>query len=180
MFYKPNFCCNCGEKIQRTDWKLLSSRRFCDVCQIENQGHEWLPRAIVGIGVIAGIFGFGTLMGSKTADQMVPVRLAQTADARQTLSAPESKSQVLLPQTEQSRTAVSSAPSASDLPALAPGTLTKEQPRPRNSASDDPVYYCGAMTKKGKPCSRRVKSKGRCWQHADRPDLEPTRQMDVY
>src|SRR6185369_586604 len=29
-----------------------------------------------------------------------------------------------------------------------------------------PVYLCGAPTKKGTPCKRRVKSPGaRCWQH---------------
>ncbi|HEU4509799.1 MAG TPA: hypothetical protein VFR78_16300 [Pyrinomonadaceae bacterium] len=30
---------------------------------------------------------------------------------------------------------------------------------------EEKVYTCGARTKKGKPCSRRVKQPGRCWQH---------------
>jgi hypothetical protein len=30
-----------------------------------------------------------------------------------------------------------------------------------------PVYYCGAPTKKGTPCKRRVKQAGmKCWQHS--------------
>lgn len=31
------------------------------------------------------------------------------------------------------------------------------------------LYFCGAITKKGTPCSRRVKSPGRCWQHIGQP-----------
>ena len=27
---------------------------------------------------------------------------------------------------------------------------------------------CGAMTKSGRPCQRKVKSGGRCWQHKDK------------
>jgi hypothetical protein len=30
---------------------------------------------------------------------------------------------------------------------------------------EEKVYTCGARTRKGKPCSRRVKEPGRCWQH---------------
>jgi hypothetical protein len=32
------------------------------------------------------------------------------------------------------------------------------------------AYFCGAVTKKGTPCSRRVKAPGRCWQHAGQPE----------
>jgi hypothetical protein len=36
----------------------------------------------------------------------------------------------------------------------------------------DAVYYCGAATKKGAPCSRRVKHAGeRCWQHQGMPSI---------
>jgi hypothetical protein len=34
------------------------------------------------------------------------------------------------------------------------------------------VYYCGAVTKKGTACSRRVKHPGeRCWQHVGMPAM---------
>lgn len=54
---------------------------------------------------------------------------------------------------------------------------SKEQPNSRKTASDEPVYFCGAMTKKGKPCSRRVKSNQRCWQHAGQPSALPARKI---
>ncbi|MEQ1764043.1 MAG: hypothetical protein ABL984_12975 [Pyrinomonadaceae bacterium] len=32
-------------------------------------------------------------------------------------------------------------------------------------------YFCGALTKRGTPCSRKVKAKGlRCFQHEGRPE----------
>ncbi|HEY5446713.1 MAG TPA: hypothetical protein VIJ87_20095, partial [Pyrinomonadaceae bacterium] len=37
----------------------------------------------------------------------------------------------------------------------------------------DDVYLCGARTKKGTPCSRRVHGKVRCWQHTGMPSMIP-------
>jgi hypothetical protein len=35
-------------------------------------------------------------------------------------------------------------------------------------------FFCGALTKKGTPCSRKVKSRGsRCYQHEGRPEAPP-------
>jgi hypothetical protein len=39
------------------------------------------------------------------------------------------------------------------------GELTKqinEQPKKEKGTSDETVFYCGALTKKGTPCTRRV------------------------
>ncbi len=184
MFYRPNFCCNCGEKIQRAEWKLTASRRFCDVCEVENKGHEWLMRSVVGLSLVAGIFGFGTYMStSGRNDQIVPTRAEQSADDRRNSAVPSSRPQRLVAETGQAPPISSSieGPAAADLSNLAVGSARKEQLKPQNSASDEPVYFCGAMTKKGKPCSRRVKIKGRCWQHIGQPSaMEPRQPADVY
>ena len=37
----------------------------------------------------------------------------------------------------------------------------------------DEVYICGARTKKGTPCSRRVHGPVRCWQHKGMPAMLP-------
>jgi hypothetical protein len=37
----------------------------------------------------------------------------------------------------------------------------------RVSAADERM--CGALTKRGRPCRRKVKGEVRCWQHRDRP-----------
>lgn len=175
MFFKPNYCCNCGEKIQRAEWKVLTSRRFCDVCSVENQGHEWLPRIAVAAALLVGLFGFGSYLRSYEQQPFAPPGAMRASDPRRMPPAgtkPEAAEQV----SERPAT-VASEPTAD--PAR-PGS-TNVQPRLQSFASDDPVYYCGAMTKKGKPCSRRVKTNGRCWQHKGQPSaLASQPGPDIY
>jgi len=39
------------------------------------------------------------------------------------------------------------------------------------------VYICGARTKKGTPCSRRVHGPVRCWQHKGMPAMLPQEKL---
>ena len=41
------------------------------------------------------------------------------------------------------------------------------------------VYVCGARTKKGAPCQRRVRAPGRCWQHRGKPAVLPPSKLVV-
>src|SRR6185295_19646696 len=41
------------------------------------------------------------------------------------------------------------------------------------------VYICGARTKKGTPCSRRVHGPVRCWQHKGLPAMLPVDKLRV-
>lgn len=46
--------------------------------------------------------------------------------------------------------------------------------------ADDPVYICGARTKKGTPCHRRVHAAGeRCFQHKGMPAILPVEKLLV-
>lgn len=181
MFFKPNFCCGCGEKIQRAEWGILTSRRFCDVCAIENQGHEWFPRVVVLSAVLIGLFGFGSYL--RNGASVSPASLKQA----NYLGTPVSEKSLKPARQEQatdSRGAraegISNSDQETSLDAETP-RATKEQPRLESIASDEPVHFCGAMTKKGKPCSRRVKTKGRCWQHVGQPSALASRTAtDVY
>src|SRR6187455_1302654 len=64
MLFRPSFCANCGEKIDRPEWFPWTSRRFCQICEIEFKGQELLPRVIVGLGIIIGLFGIGGYLKS--------------------------------------------------------------------------------------------------------------------
>ncbi|MEO6588559.1 MAG: hypothetical protein ABIP06_04450 [Pyrinomonadaceae bacterium] len=44
-------------------------------------------------------------------------------------------------------------------------------------AKVEKVYYCGAATKKGTPCSRKVKGGGRCWQHTGQEAILPPEKL---
>jgi len=61
---------------------------------------------------------------------------------------------------------------------------TATSPATSPSASQSPViveqtYICGARTKKGTPCSRRVHGPVRCWQHKGAPAMLPTEKLIV-
>lgn len=180
MFFKPNFCCNCGEKIKRAEWKILTSRRFCDVCEVEHKEHEWLPRAVVIASVLVGVFGIGSYLKSADQAHVAPLKGRLSDDAVQKLAvgakppASIKQAEPVSPDRE-----IKAANVAADLPVRA--SLTRDRISP-NSASGEPVFHCGAMTKKGKPCSRRIKTKGeRCWQHVGQPSaLVSESRSDVY
>lgn len=171
MLYKPRYCCNCGEKIERVDWNLLTSRRFCDLCAIENRKFEYAPRIAVAGGILAAVFGLGSLFGSRnvvslpenpSAQKNQPVQ-NQTAGVASVPAQTETL-QKAVPQAD-NPTAARIAPVKQSIPAVT-----------ERKAPPGPAYFCGALTKKGTPCSRKVKSKGeRCWQHTGMPSSEEFR-----
>jgi hypothetical protein len=164
MLYKPKFCCNCGEKIERTDWNLLTSRRFCESCAIENKRYDRLPQATMIVGVLAMMFGLGTLFGGgRSETPSVQTLSSSPAHSRLEASAskPAVKVQVPADMTPDPKTLPPTSATAIPLP-----TSTAETPAK--------VHYCGALTKKGTPCSRKVKAAGsRCFQHDGQPAKMP-------
>lgn len=57
----------------------------------------------------------------------------------------------------------------------APTATTTPQPSP----VVEQFYTCGARTKKGTPCSRRVHGPVRCWQHKGAPAMLPQEKLLV-
>lgn len=158
MLYKPNFCCNCGEKIDRAEWRLLDSRRFCPLCETEFKGADYLPRFAVAAGLVLSLFGFSSMLSGGNQRTVPTVNPTPKAALKPTPTKPEFPA----------NTEVNRPPEAplvvGDFP-----PQTREQPENASEPSDKPAFYCGAPTKKGTPCSRKVKVKGtRCWQHADK------------
>jgi hypothetical protein len=152
MFYRPQFCCHCGEKIARAKWTPFTSRRFCDFCEIEQKQHELIPRVAMGIAMLfgaAGITAYFAGNGQQTPRPAVTVKSSSRSET---------------PANDSIKPKADVTPSPSS---TSPANI-KQRDGDRNS-STEPVYYCGAMTKKGTPCTRRVKAKGRCWQHLGQP-----------
>lgn len=169
MLYRPNFCCGCGERIERIDWKLWTSRRFCDLCATQHQVGEFLPRAVVGIGILIGILGFGSYLQSRPAPAL-PVAKKALFEQPARASAPAQPN-------KQATNGVASQ-SQTGLPVPAAPSTTQDAVKNMQRAAEparattEAVYYCRAATKKGTPCSRRVKSPNtRCWQHSGMPAI---------
>jgi len=169
MLFRPKYCANWGEKIERTEWGPLTSRRFCAVCESEFKGQDLIPRAIVVVGFLAGVIGVGAYMRSGSEPQPATAFRQPVKAAVQPEKSPAAV------------TNAASIPPASEQPA-APATKLPPQAMslaavPKVEAED--VYICGAETKKGTPCSRRVKGNTRCYQHKGMPAMLPADKLKV-
>ncbi len=176
MFFRPSFCANCGERVERSDWGLFTSRRFCAVCESELKAHDLVPRVIVALGVLVGIFGIGSYLKTGNAEARLaklstqPIERPVSAVQRDALPANVVATvPVQAPPSPASNT-VSQAKSASALPPA--------KDVAKKSAADV-VYMCGAMTKKGTPCTRRVHGPGRCYQHQGMPAMVPQEKLRI-
>lgn len=178
MLFRPSFCANCGEKIERAEWKLWTSRRFCDLCASELMGHDILPKIAVGIGVLATIVGFGAYLKGGSEKAELPLVKKRSTDnsnngvkvapaGPNTVSAASSTGVEIA-----SATPLSSARTLAALPQAKPDTV--ERP-----SAEESQYYCGAQTKKGTPCSRRVKGNVRCFQHQGMPAMLSGEKLKV-
>lgn len=137
MLFKPKFCCCCGEKIERIDWGLWASRRFCEICETEHVLTDWAPTLLVAAALLTGMFGTAALLRG---------------------GAPQEK-------------AVLSGPSREVSTSLQESTDPQviEARESNRAEKEKSAFSCGALTKKGTRCSRRVSARGeRCWQHRDR------------
>ncbi len=172
MLFRPNYCANCGVKVERPEWYPWTSRRFCTVCEVEYKGHEVLPKiAAVGLAVF-GLFGISSLVSQPSPDLRVsrseprlstPIAsLKAEAPVNKVVSAPEDVN------VQPARTEVSSIV----------GRNTVQAAKPK-AESEVPVSFCGAETRKGTPCSRRVKGNTRCFQHLGMPAMSASESSEA-
>ncbi|MGI8787392.1 MAG: hypothetical protein ACR2HG_06495 [Pyrinomonadaceae bacterium] len=171
MSYRPKYCCQCGETIERIDWKPWTSRRFCELCETEFGIYDWLSRGLFGIGLLLGLFGIGIYL--QKPERQISVAPKQFA------AAPTAKSdggnQKIAPQSSTSN----------NIPAqtenVVSQTKTETPPdlkiKPVEIPPSEKIYFCGATTKKGTMCSRRVKGGGRCWQHIGQTAMLPQEKL---
>jgi hypothetical protein len=178
MLYKPNFCCDCGEKIERESWMPWTSRRFCDDCGAHL---EKLPRrALLSLGAALALFGGGLVAGQFVRERKPPLVLMSNQNAP--TAEQKANMRPVIPQSNQvnsqipakSQIQIAPKPKTQSLPPATP-------PGASMSASDtsQAAYFCGARTQKGTPCSRRVRSAGRCWQHVGKPAMMPEEKLKI-
>lgn len=176
MLYKSNFCAECGEKIDRQKTDLLASRRFCEDCARIFENPHRIKKAVA----IAAIFIIGILAGQIV--QPTKQAVMMTSSRPQNLIAATGKSNVSTNVQNQSAVVTSVGQSANVTDAQQVSSKTngssslpaalETQRAPEKSKS-----YCGAKTQKGTPCTRRVNSGQRCWQHAGKPAMLPANKL---
>lgn len=135
-----NFCRNCGGRLALQGWRLWMRGALCGDCA-RRPGVNTRGRAIIVIGLLAAAaFAFGRYQRPSPP----PLIIQRAANSP-----------------------LSDAPlDLNSITGRAPGTSNRNGPP---SPDDEPVYICGARTKKGTPCRRRVHVAGeRCYQHKGR------------
>lgn len=154
MLYRPSYCSNCGEKIVRANWQLWTSRRFCDVCVADNPAAEYGPKAVILLALVSiaaattSFFGSGSDKLQNAGSERRAERPAMIASLAAT------PMPVVTPQ-----------PEVMKIPPAEIEKRTVKQP----VVVTDTSTICGALTKKGSACSRRVKGNTRCFQHQGMP-----------
>lgn len=137
--YRPNFCAECGERVERERWRWWTSEKFCGVCEknAAKANRFWLAGFLL-LFCCGAVGGISYQIGRVSA--AVPLRVEQiTSGAAGGERKEDEKKSFSNPRSDSAHS---------------------------SAQANAPVYLCGARTKKGKPCSRRVSAEGeRCWQH---------------
>ncbi|HEX8197137.1 MAG TPA: hypothetical protein VF571_13170 [Pyrinomonadaceae bacterium] len=176
MLHKPNFCCECGEKIEKENRKWWESRKFCDECA---QHFDKLPKRILKYFLGAFVFtGIGFLIANSMSQRKPPLVPSQN----QVASSPQQAANRQIAQTNQTANAPPAAkPTIQTDAQKTPQTLISSptQTLPDIAETTEAAYFCGARTQKGAPCSRRVRGGGRCWQHVGKPAMLTAEKLKI-
>ena len=152
--YRPNFCVECGERLTRRGWRALIRSRFCPDCNHRLGGSVYAKMLVTVSLLVTSAFA----MGRYLRQQAPPLIIQRPANS------PLSDSPLDLKDSKR-----------------AGGDPTKQRVESLNPiVADDKGYICGARTKKGTPCHRRVHAAGeRCFQHKGMPSLVPLSKLVI-
>ncbi len=154
--YRPNFCAECGERLTRQGWRALIRARFCSACD-RRLGRSIYARTITIVAIVAAsAFATGRYL-RPPAPPLIIQRAANSPLSDLPLNLNDSNR---LPTRRES---------------------TKQNMESLNPiAPDDKAFICGARTKKGTPCHRRVHAAGeRCFQHKGMPAILPLEKLEA-
>lgn len=139
MMAAARFCSECATRIKVRRTNILPFRSFCSTC---SPRYHRIRLILVLVPILSAGIGFAIGHYTITPEPFyfigTPVDLVSN---RTSSTADSDRSAGGSPGIRQLEEAV--------IPASAPGTT------------------CGARTKSGKPCRRKVKGAGPCWQHRD-------------
>lgn len=169
MSYKPKHCCECGDRIERANWGFLASRRFCELCETNFRHLDWIPKISLAAAALLTIFSFGNFFRKPEKPLLVAAVQSSGNFADSNRNAVSSPS-VAPPNgnsaaNQTTNTNSAAQPKPKPIAVVKPAGQSNLQEN-KSETAQEAVYFCGAQTKKGTPCTRRVKGGGRCWQHA--------------
>jgi hypothetical protein len=133
------FCSDCGARLKVKRTITLPLRSFCSQC---SPRHHLIRLILIAAPVVCGAIGFaiGHFTSSHEPFYFIGTPVDLTANRVQ-------------PSTD-----TNSEYSTAE-------NVTPKRPEQLVSSQNAAGTLCGAQTKSGRPCKRRVKGDGYCWQH---------------
>lgn len=147
-----NFCTNCGARLPRAGWRAFLRGAHCEDCALRLGNRRAKPILLV-LMVAFAAFAFGRYW--RPAPPPLIVHRAANSPLSDTPINPA---------------------------AIVNGTVNNSEHNTINTsaAAEDVVYICGARTKKGAPCRRRVHFAGeRCYQHKGMPAMVALEKLTI-
>jgi hypothetical protein len=141
------FCSQCGEAIRVKRPRALLFLLFCPNCSIR---FKRIRLMLIAIPMVCVVIGFA--LGRQTSVHAPFYFIGAPVDLTRNLVLPDARNNLDL----------SSRGSAGEAP-----------PEQLVTSPSIAGTICGARTKSGKPCKRKVKGGGYCWQHRSAPSSAP-------
>ena len=143
-------------------------------------GIDLIPKVVVAVGIIGIAFGISGYVGAGPGNgvrepitarpfRATTEKAPSQAPNKATLAAP-----VEVVKESPKNAAIPDAGAVVNSSTQSPKSVATERP-----SADGPIYMCGAQTKKGTPCSCRVKGNVRCFQHTGMPAMLPPEKLRV-
>jgi hypothetical protein len=187
MLLKSKYCLECNEKLPEYDENFLLRSNYCEVCKPAFRSKELLLRfGVIGFVAVPSIINFGLFL-QKPVEKPLNVsksEIASVVPAPKPVQKVENNQPEKIVQTKRNET---NQPSV--LPLKQSETQSAKQSFDKKTLQNTPevsqslpiesVYICGAKTKKGTPCSRRVKGSVRCWQHLGQEAVLPAKDLRI-
>jgi hypothetical protein len=179
--YKPNFCVECGARVLRERWRAWTSRRFCPAC--EKRFRRGWPAPLVAACALACVgFAAGRLMRPAAPPLTIergtlPLPALLVAKGKEVRAGGASSGGAVEDAADGSAggTINDNVAGGNDAARRDLGAGALEAPTDPNEI----ISVCGARTKKGTPCQRRVRGTGRCWQHRGMRAMLPPEKLLV-
>lgn len=152
---RANFCVECGERLARRGWRARLAGRFCDRCA-QRLGAVKVIRPLMVLVVIA-VAAFA--VGRYLRPAPPPLIIQRAANS------PLSDKPIEIGNSPSRTTSINA---------------DKKNKDQVTSLTSEEGYLCGARTKKGRPCKRRVHTAGvRCFQHKGLAAMVPLDKLVI-
>jgi hypothetical protein len=187
MFYKPKYCSECASELSKCDESYWLISRFCEVCKPHFKAIEIFTKfGGIAFGAVATTFGVGVWLQKPVGQPLSPAKteIASVAPAPKPVRKIENNQPIsnVQPKVVEVNQPVAVSSKQSVTLQTQPEFDKKTQPKTAEvsqSAAVEPVYMCGAKTKKGMPCSRKVKGNVRCWQHLGQEAMLSAKELRI-